>query len=908
MLKGVQGLREEAKKMKEEAIDGTKFFDFSRANDNIASFLYNRKRKINDTTSYSLFQDLSENKYGKSAASYFIKNFLAKVRDDISGSDVNTVEMIKKYESIIGRNVKKQNDQTSINQRNLIKELYITDRNRANEVMQNYWVEYFNKNIKDANIKAMPAYGANISGEKFDFVQFAKDQYDTGIERWIAQVTKNIDGFDKLNQIIKKGKVNLGSKFDTLGASLSGLVKSIKGLYDPIYRVAINYEKTIQHQEVMKKSRDFLGVGYSVNEARLKSFGTFFEKLQTVTVDLETRKKDLISQQALFAKGSDTKEIKELIKQAKEIGKRLNTQDTKAIAKALKAQHQNTADKTLLDAAIHQLDIQAKIMKVDNLIKIAEGKKLKGVSDFTGLKKDIEELLGGQLDAFTEMALKAAWKNKASFKDEYDKLVKAVIDERIKYQKISFKPKYQELTAQTRTKVAQVVRTDDYSVDRKKLYETEISNITDKYAVLRDAENERMSMLIKGSKADTDVAIAKLNEEEKYALAVAQTNYETDILIDKINRANAATRNLSNSLLTFFTNTENYKFENRNQFNAGIRGLFNSVGKNLYQSQMEDMMKGFNIYGDNNVVGRILTGIFKSDSSKNEKEKTQKKDISVQTSLEKVLRQVENIKGSRIEKAQVKSTITLVDRIGDLINSIDNLINVFDNAKKAEKNNAIKIKATTNKNKDKREPTVKSDLGSFDMNSILNATSSGDSKDFLAGIADAYQSDTALTKDQKMYAGISGVAANLIGQQIAKNNNKTGDMVMTGASFGMQAGMTIGAEMGSSGGVYGAVIGAIVGGIAGALMSSDEDKDKQNKTLERIAQNTAYLKELDSRLINAPSDFKMPAMAKIGGNIQYNGAITINIDSGGNDPAAIASEVSEVLGQGVSNFNSVGGI
>jgi hypothetical protein len=151
---------------------------------------------------------------------------------------------------------------------------------------------------------------------------------------------------------------------------------------------------------------------------------------------------------------------------------------------------------------------------------------------------------------------------------------------------------------------------------------------------------------------------------------------------------------------------------------------------------------------------------------------------------------------------------------------------------------------------------------------------------------------------------IGQLGGTFIGGQVAQANQKTGQYVGIGSGF-----------LSTAFGLWNpllAPLGGILGGILGGLLSPDKANDLLDDIEENtriIADNTNNLPSVDPRLINAPANFTLPALATAGGN--RIDQLNININGSDSNPIEIANEVMGRLNKefdtGHSSYNLVSG-
>ena len=100
-----------------------------------------------------------------------------------------------------------------------------------------------------------------------------------------------------------------------------------------------------------------------------------------------------------------------------------------------------------------------------------------------------------------------------------------------------------------------------------------------------------------------------------------------------------------------------------------------------------------------------------------------------------------------------------------------------------------------------------------------------------------------------------------------------------------------------------AVTRSFLGGAIGGLIGRDKEQEiKDSENIKRTADNTAALVAVDSRLINAPASFTLPAGATTGGSVTWTGNIIVN----GANPQDVVDAINNQF-NGTTNYNTVAG-
>jgi len=166
----------------------------------------------------------------------------------------------------------------------------------------------------------------------------------------------------------------------------------------------------------------------------------------------------------------------------------------------------------------------------------------------------------------------------------------------------------------------------------------------------------------------------------------------------------------------------------------------------------------------------------------------------------------------------------------------------------------------------------------------------------------------------------AGLAGSLGGAALgnAVSNNKGNNFAQEGASIGTTLGMQINPIIG--------IIGGLAGGMLGGMFGKNNESNTATEALQKIERNTreavqafenqTALLELDSRFLNVPTAFAVPAyrpgmvgsMAGAGSVTNVNNSVAINVTAGPNmSTKDLANEVAvairQELGRSGSSFD-----
>jgi len=156
---------------------------------------------------------------------------------------------------------------------------------------------------------------------------------------------------------------------------------------------------------------------------------------------------------------------------------------------------------------------------------------------------------------------------------------------------------------------------------------------------------------------------------------------------------------------------------------------------------------------------------------------------------------------------------------------------------------------------------------------------------------------------ESLLLGGANILGGWFGSTLAQRGGRESNLVGIGASL---LG-SLGYALKESGSLIGGIFGSILGGVLGGIFGRKEKREIQDtENIRKIVENTAVLKDIDSRILNAPGGFTLPALARTGGSVQYNIDISIQDSRDPNATAdAIIRKINREIGSAPRNYNTV---
>jgi len=754
------------------------------------------------------------------------------------------------------------------------------------KVLKNIFIKRSPQAVGEAGISKVP--GAQLK-EEVDIIAKFKERFDPAMEKFVDSIYANVPGFKKFKKQLEALGYNFKDSFKNFEAELSSLANALKNLKDPIYGATVDFKKKLKDIEFKSDNRFNTGVGIFKEKEQLKALRDYANTLNSVSTSLVTKQEKARSRLGILEaemKKADKgilSEFSRLQKEGEARGIRLN--DKTAYAKFAKQQYAGKSDEIKADYAKDWFKLKGELARLTNVMKIVEGKRDLNASDYTGVVADIGKLLGVSFNKNQSKTLELALKQGGitALTTALSELKNVVIKKSFEIKLLDLAPDLQKNIASARTKATTMFGTGNKSVDALELHKTALINIGEEYKVLTKIEEKRLSDLYKSSDDEYIAGIKILEQREKNAIAVENLNYSLTDMNIKLQAAQQVTQMFTSATVDFLSTTQNFRFDKSKYFDSGFRNYLSGLGKNIIQTRMNAAIDVLKAGNKDNAFGQFILGT-----------NVKKPEALLQTATTENTNKLLLLTSSVDALNRTLSGYLNGDSIiGQSLLKPDGLP-VFSNKLSFQQPNISNLGFN-------RDSIIGQSLLRPDGLPVLGFNTSNIQQQGKTEtgnwFSNLFKNKKPITPEQQLGLAGTGIATSLISNQFAKNMGKTGDMVGAGQSLGGIIGMT--------GGPAGAMAGTFIGGIIGAMLSKDEKKDSDN--IERIAENTASLKDLDSRLINAPSDFKIPALAKTGGNIQYNGGITIVVQ-GTDSPQDTAKAVAEALDQGVSTYNTTNGL
>ena len=685
-------------------------------------------------------------------------------------------------------------------------------------------------------------------------------EYESAIKRNVDAFAQTTDEYKKWSKYLEVYGKNLKNGIDdfvqTLYLFAAGLIKA----KDKVFNVINQYDMDIKKAKINESLFSVTGLRKSSAQQRLTAFRRAISNLATISPSLSKKENDMYNRFDRIVhilkngvEGVNVREIEDLKSKITGGDKAgiMAIADTinKEIQRALSEGRKNSPVYKELQSFFKNLaNISAETFvnygKINNnrktFIKLLKAhRKDWGLSD-EDMYEYVKLLSNGGYNKAKQIILK----NKEIGRRLLADVISETIIGAIKDININFKEKQREINSTFKNMFFEGTAFDKIGFSGAQ----KISDITANY---NDRINRQLEKITDESTSidikNIAVEIQKLEAQKQVNIELEKHNMLLNAYKEQLGRIDNALENFKQSTVSFLSDINTYNFSDRAGFNQGMKNWLGEMSSTVMQNSINSL--GETLFkGNGRKFAAVLLG-----------ERLPEKPVAdLQISA-----LGENTAAIR------ENTMAIIASNGGDISKI-----------------GFKPLGTTNVS---------------GVTSIEEAKNSG-------GIMGWFNSKLKKIKYSDAFytaRAFGGIGGSIFGNMVASGAHRANDMV----GFGNMLGTSIAALPFLAGNPAAAfALPMVFGGLAGLIGTKMKDSNKDienelkkiNEGNKKIVENTAPLKAVDSRIINAPSNFVLPSLAKAGGNVQY-----INIEiNGASDPQATAAAVQKVFEDNY-NFNNV---
>jgi len=696
------------------------------------------------------------------------------------------------------------------------------------------------------------------------------EEFDLAVNELSDEIFATDAEFQNWQKLSSYWGRELEDKMDGFSLAISANTSAFLEMQDYVYNAASGFVRSLEDIDIAKKMNEIFGTGFSPGQMRFDAFKDFSKNLLGIVPDLDKKireaehRYEMLGEIITGDEYSHLAGIKEIRESLRAYG--INFKDgieesAEIVNDVITKQKTATGDEAYHKVIKKPLE---NAMQAQKELDLAMGNILKNMKTDSELGKKLSEMGFDFSDVFENQikSLRNMVKS-GEFDDVMKKIARELsekaLEEVKKINKVSAISQFAQKFVGVVNDIEKAFLYGADEITIKKSHDLYMKMIKDQYAIQIAEQRKLLSMDTGENENEIKARIHQLELQRDTELALSDVNYELEKLQPELEKMISAFDNLKSSTVSFFSESENFKFKNESQFESAFTNYLNNISAPTLENNISEMFDS--LVGDKGLgIGSFLLGKNKPMSP------------------DKILEKATDLNTT----ATAQLTITMQEL----------------------------------------NQTAKQVLSSWSSGDLFGDVEYGvDGQPFTGGRANepTIATDSVSSKWSKITQGLTQLSSFIMANKIADNNSRTGKYVMIGASLGQMAGKqagtflsrvgskaAAGGQTGSAAGPWGAVIGTVVGAIAGSLMERRKEGQEQTKHLQRIVENTASLKDIDSKIFNAPADFRIPAVAKTGGNVQYMiSGVTINVN-GSTNPQSTAKAIRDEL-TGISNFNSVGG-
>ena len=666
----------------------------------------------------------------------------------------------------------------------------------------------------------------------------------------------------------------INNSAEVLLAYINGLLKA----KDRLFGAMNGYFANLQKIDYQKKIFDIIGIKKNVAEENLKAYRKFMEDVINIPINLAKQKREVLNQyEKAFSlikkdnflpaniRGRVLKDLKGMTNPEKGLV---------IIENWLDQLKQNNAKSPLVKT------LRGIIQKTGNVLAemaIANGTVASGLKTMLEMVKKLNQKTNGKFNEksfkkaeslFQAGNIQGAYKELRSNKKLYQALekeyIKSILDIDIPKIEAEFNVKKKKIASNFR----KLFNFDTVFNFTKQEGLTKIQAVIDKYNELIRQKNDLLIKTANADQAKIKADIAELERKKQRNVEIEKENYLYSLYEIQIKKIKDALDSFRTSTVNFLSDINSFDVTKQSGLNQSIKNYLNDISGTVLNASMSEFW--------DSIVGKKGGGL--AAFLLGENLPASPKEIALDNntkSIDRLTLAADNLSAVMMGKNIYSNPL------GEKIYSNSLPVfqeSLFPKAQKGKSINPIEAKAGIPVN----NPIP------FDMGVKYYHPYVGNNV------------NTNLKRDKSFYISraLGEMGGMMAGNLIAKGAHRTNEFVGIGTTL-MSALAMGNPEL--------APIFALVGGALGGLFGSkikdnktDDKLDKLNDKAKKIIENTEPLKAVDSRIINAPSNFILPPIAQSGGNIQ-NINITIN---GASDPHTTAHEIKKIFEDNY-NFNNI---
>jgi TP901 family phage tail tape measure protein len=681
------------------------------------------------------------------------------------------------------------------------------------------------------------------------------------IKRVMGAIQKNVNDYLKgiLSPTEWKWIENLNkvlpTEINAIVEGVSQITDAMLSAEDKIFLATSNFVADMQRIQVGRSTSSFLGTNTTPAQDMLKSFEDFVSKASTITVDLEQQKrqydnlKQRVTGQINNSSDPYMSTLRDAIKNNVDWVKDLNKMKVD-----LSTEIENAPDAGDRSKGLKKIfQILSELEKTNREINLAEADFTTSVQSWIDLFGLLKGLTGLEIPDQATIKKAFADKNFSIFDKFLEVITADAVDEIGKLNEGQIRSKAREGLNQIRSSYQSILGVGNEFYNSQIKFGLDLAKSNAKYnqeiGYIIDQLDGRSIITKRVSELRADIDRLKIEKQLDEAMIVLNSSMEeTAITAGKVKAAFDQSRA---ALTEFFADVK--QFATGATRGEAFRGALNQIVEQRLRHASEQMVNTMMDSIGQQAFGEFILGDKVEDPLQGA--------LDMNTTATMTLTEAINLLNLNMLVGTSQDPFggfTFSGSYTDKFNKLENRLN--------------ELADVEEKSVDKRLNTLKS-----------FATGAGQ---ILGGILGS-QFASSLGKENNTVNIGTGIGSML--GSFGENSKGVTDFLGAGLSAMLPG------------------FGSILGGLVGALFGSDKEKEeKDSDNLKRIAENTAALVDIDSRIINAPSDFKLPATSSQGGAIQWTGNIVVN---GGGDAQstaiAVRQELSKMMGRGTSTFNTV---